>query len=82
MVTAIAPRSDGLSRATHVQIAPWVTALPRLCVMVLCRVSRGGSWRPQRCGCRSKFKAFWTPCVLYTAELCDSWDGPQLLCAL
>ena len=68
MITAIAPRSDGLSRATHVQIAPWVTALQQLCVMVFCRVSRGARWRPQRCGCQSKFKAFWTLCMLYTAE--------------
>ena len=38
---AIAAWSDGLSRSTHVQIASWVTALLRLCVMVFCRV----------CGC-------------------------------
>ena len=29
MIAAIAAWSDGLSRATHVQIAPWVTALRR-----------------------------------------------------
>ena len=37
---AIAAWSDGLSRSTHVQIASWVTALRRLCVMASCRVSR------------------------------------------
>ena len=68
MIGQIAHPSDGLSRATHVQIAPWVTALQQLCVMVFCRVSRGARWRPQRCGCQSKFKAFWTLCMLYTAE--------------
>ena len=41
VIAAIAPRSDGLSRATHVQIASWVTALRWLCVMVFWRVS----WR-------------------------------------
>ena len=40
VITAIAPRSDGLSRATHVQIASRVTALRGLCVMVKCRVFR------------------------------------------
>ena len=69
VITAIAPRSDGLSRSTHVQIASRVTALRRLCVMVLCRVFDVARWRPLRCGCWSKFKAFWTPCVLYAAIL-------------
>ena len=76
MITAIAPRSDGLSRSTHVQIASRVTALLRLCVMVLGRVTRRPHWRPQRCGCRSKFKAFWTLCMPCAAELCDGSAAP------
>ena len=76
---AIAAWSEGLSRATHVQIAPWVTALLRLCAIILSRVSRCVSWRPQRCGCRSKFKAFWTRCVPCAAELCDGSAAPGFL---
>lgn len=58
MIGQIAHPSDGLSRATHVQIASRVTALPRLCAIIHSRVSRGARWRPLRCGCWSKFKAF------------------------
>ena len=76
VITAIAPRSDGLSRSTHVQIASRVTALLRLCAIILSRVSRCVSWRPQRCGCQSKFKAFWTRCVPCAAELCDGSAAP------
>ena len=41
MIGQIAHPSDGLSRATHVQIASRVTALPRLCAIIHSRVSRG-----------------------------------------
>ena len=81
VITAIAPRSDGLSRATHVQIASRVTALQWLCVMVLCRVFDVAHWRPLRCGCRSKFKQSGRGCVTFAEEQREALQA-KAFCAI